>query len=1240
MSARRLLRWGSLAAAGALVVLALAGTWLLTSAGGRDWALARLQARLPSGATLRIDAVAGTLLGPLDARGVHYRDSQQQIDIAHLRLEHGLAALLHGRWRVQRLWLEGVDVRYTPGPAPAAPKGWPDVLPRWSLPLTIDVADLRVHTLSVSRDGAPVITLARVDGAFALGDGELALDRLRVVAATGEATLAGTYRPRDRFRSDLRLDAQWRPGADGAPVPVHAQLQGDLRAATLTAASDGAAPLRLQASLRDGEAAAPTWRIALDSPGVDTSTLGFTAAHAIAGTLSLDGRGGEARLAARGAVDMHTFDIPSSALRVEADAVQLTAVTLRTAEGALVLDGRVAWGGAAPAGDLRLHSAGWRLPAQAGGVDAVVAGAVHARGALDAWQLDGDLQFRRAQAQATLALAARGDRARAELTRVAATTPAGHLQAQGTLAWAPRGHVVGTVRAQGFDPGFFLPDYPGALDGVLSVDASRDARRGWIGRLALDDLRGRWRGRAVAGKAHAHWDGERGDGAAQLQVGRSRVQATGRAGAMLDLRAQLAPLDLADLLADAHGELRGELAITGPRDAPAYRANLQGRQLAWQGVSARVLTLDGVLPTTGRSEHSRLDLQELAIDGRALGHARLELDGTRRDLRAALTLDGEFGRADATLQGGQAGADWQGQLAQLRLAPALGPAWSLRAPADARWRDTRGLQAAGCLVAAAPGGEVCARYDARTATLQLHALPFALLQPWLARQSRDLQAAGVIDGEARLQRGARGWEGQARLRAPQLDLRLHSATRSRSLLGLQDLRVELALAADQLQARVAAGLPAQGRLQGEARVALASAGALSGQLSLDLRDLAWLELFSVDLAQPRGALDGELTLGGTLAAPRWSGHAALSGFAADLPALNVPLREGALRVDGDATGRLQVRGNVRAGQGRLEVAGDFVPGRAPAPLQLTLRGDDATAADTPDLQAVLAPDLQLSYGAGVLQLRGRVQVARAQVNLERLDTGISTSADVVVLDPAPGTTTNGLVVDSDVDVRLGDDVRLRGFGLDGRLGGGLRLRDRPGRAATATGSLQVRGTYSAYGRKLEIVRGRLDYSDDGFDDPALDLLAQREIGEVTVGVRVRGRALAPETSIESTPAMETTEALSWLVFGRPLASTTGAESQSLSASALALGAGSDLLAQQIGTRLGLDEAGVVDSRALGGAALTVGKQISPRLFVSYGVSLLGTGQVVTLKYLLRHGLDATLESGTETSAALRWRKEK
>ena len=104
---------------------------------------------------------------------------------------------------------------------------------------------------------------------------------------------------------------------------------------------------------------------------------------------------------------------------------------------------------------------------------------------------------------------------------------------------------------------------------------------------------------------------------------------------------------------------------------------------------------------------------------------------------------------------------------------------------------------------------------------------------------------------------------------------------------------------------------------------------------------------------------------------------------------------------------------------------------------------------------------------------------------------------------------------------------------------------------------------------------------------------------------------------------------------------TGAEGEQLDAASAALSAGGGIIASQLGSRLGLDSAGVGQSRALGGSVLGIGKQLSPRLYVGFGVSLLGTGQVLTLKYLLGRGFDVEIESSTlESRGSLNWRRER
>ena len=151
-----------------------------------------------------------------------------------------------------------------------------------------------------------------------------------------------------------------------------------------------------------------------------------------------------------------------------------------------------------------------------------------------------------------------------------------------------------------------------------------------------------------------------------------------------------------------------------------------------------------------------------------------------------------------------------------------------------------------------------------------------------------------------------------------------------------------------------------------------------------------------------------------------------------------------------------------------------------------------------------------------------------------------------------------------------------------------------------------------------------------------------EFGDVVkAGLQVRGTALVPVLTVFSQPSMEQSEALSYLITGKPLSGLKSGEGDMLGSAARALGSATgDLLAKGIGARTGL-EAGVSDNAALGGAAFTVGKYLSPKLYLSYGVGLFTPGEVVSLKYLFnkRWNFEAqNATSGNRAGINYRWEK--
>ena len=846
---------------------------------------------------------------------------------------------------------------------------------------------------------------------------------------------------------------------------------------------------------------------------------------------------------------------------------------------------------------------------------------------------------------AAIELQGRGSRERLQFDSLVMRTPRGALQAQGSIGWEPQ--VAWDVNAtlKDFDPGFLAPDFPGAVDATLVsqgtlVDGEPQ------GTLTLDPLGGELRGRALAGRIDAQIGDDRsGNADIDVRIGESRVIGTGRWDDRVDASFEFAPLRLGDLLPDLAGTLRGTLVLAGPRDAPAIDADLAGEDVAVPGFTAESLQVRGRIEQFANGTLS-LEAKGAELGGQRFGTLSLSGTGSRAQHEITLALGDGVAAVALELAGGEREGAWRGTLRALRVEPRDRPAWTLRTPAALSHDfDSGALQLdEACLAEATAALCVDADWQQRagSARFTLDNLALATLDPFLGDAfGAPVSAHGTLSARGAMQRDANGVvTGSLQGGSPRGGLRF-DAEAERELLVYEELRVEGTLDAASLRvtadARLAEGGSVSARIV--AQSPMQDDGALEGRIEAKVRDLTFLELASDQLVDPKGTLDAALAIGGTRAAPTLAGDATLAGFSAELPGMGLQLTEGEITLRSRGTQAADIRGQVRSGQGVLRVEGlyDAAPG-AEETLALTLKGDTVTIAGLPELTAAASPDLTLSLKEDKLRVRGTVEVPLARIELERLQSATRPSSDVVIVDAGEGASDPAIAIDSDVTVKLGDDVKLNGFGLKGNLTGQLAVRDRPGRATVARGGVEVTGEYKAYGQDLTITRGRLAYASTPIDNPSLDIRAEREIDEVKVGVQVRGTALAPELTLWSNPSLDQAEQLSYLVLGRPLRSASQADGAQLTQAAAAIGG--NLLAKRLGSRMGLDEVGVADNRALGGAALTVGKYLSPKLYVSYGVALFGSGQVVTFKYLLSRVWSVQVDSGTENRAALNYRLER
>ncbi|HEY0555324.1 MAG TPA: translocation/assembly module TamB domain-containing protein, partial [Thermoanaerobaculia bacterium] len=198
------------------------------------------------------------------------------------------------------------------------------------------------------------------------------------------------------------------------------------------------------------------------------------------------------------------------------------------------------------------------------------------------------------------------------------------------------------------------------------------------------------------------------------------------------------------------------------------------------------------------------------------------------------------------------------------------------------------------------------------------------------------------------------------------------------------------------------------------------------------------------------------------------------------------------------------------------------------------------------------------------------------------------------------------------------------------LKGSVLVTEQPDKPTTAVGELEVQdGVYKAYGQDLTLDHGRLIFAGGPIDNPGLDLKAFRKATDGTVaGINIAGTLNAPQATLYSDPAMDEGNALAYLLLGHPLGQSSAQEGNLVANAATSLGLkGGNLVAKKVASRFGLEEAKFETTGGIKESSLVVGKYLSPRLYVNYGVGLFSPINTFTIRYLLGRAWNVQAQQG-------------
>ena len=1229
--ARKWVRWLLAALATGFLAAIVLATWLVTTEAGLRRAILIVESL--DAVKIQVESASGRLIGPLAIASIEIDHPRSAIRITGFQADYEPLELLAGRISAEGVRISDAAIRLRPPSGPSRP---PSFMPGW---LSVVIDDARVARLLIVAPSGTEVPFRDIRGSAKLSKNRIEFDGVRV-RSTGWAVAgaSGSLFARDPIALDV--NTAWSlSGERRVAGIVHAV--GDLDRLLVDANVRAPGIGRVTAEVRNltsdlawqGKAQVEKLDLA---QWIDNPPFGpLQAALAIEGDRS--------HYAAQGIVNGKGF--PESGIRVDARAsyadqvVTIESAALETGPATVIRATGTMTVGEEPSYDLSADWTGFQWPLTRNALIASSRGSLEARGWTEfSYRLSGDFE---PAGGPPFAGEATGRFTTAEIAIDDSTWRilGGRVALRGKLDRGEAQEWSVSGRAANIDPSKFRKELPGRLAFDFKGEGSGfDENAPWSASIAK--LSGQFRGQRASGSGSVrHRKDQTEFQDVKLALGPARLEIDGMLGRAANLDAHVESDDLSAFLPELGGRVNATLLVRERTLALGFT----GHDLAYGSHRAVILSADAHIDRDGR-EHSWLRLRSngITLGGFAVTDTRLSLDGLPKD--HALTFRVGAGQDAVALRGRGSWVDDRYTL-QLEEINATGPRvvpWRLESASRlAASREEAALDPF-CLVY--ESRRICFEgswkssgdwsVKAKTESFPLEALSANRLG------APRFHGLLVVDAEASARAGE-AWiaDLRAEIRDATLEYKSASGADRTVALGLARLALVSDSARHRLDLRVsdAADLDLAVELEA-ARIAGSSIGdlPLSGSVKGRTRQLHLLPLLveTIDNASGEAALN--FSVAGRVAAPALEGEARLRQGSLDFYLSNLRLR------DLQATIRLQDTGLTldatgKAGEGTLDIDGRVGWRDRRLNGELSLTGDRLLLANVPEARVFASPDLKFTLDDHRIDVKGEVVIPEARITPADTAGAVLASSDEQILRPELSEAGDDrFEVTSEVRLSLGNKVAVKAHGLSATVKGAVRTRTAPHEGTVGSGELEVtEGKYSAYGRELEIERGRLLFTGGPVADPGVDLRATRELPGYKVGVIARGRLRRPQLSLFSEPSLPQAQIASMLIVGRSsIQGDPGAEASDLSTTEQ----GGAYLAGQLGEYVGLDDVGVTQDSA-DHTELVLGKYLSPRLYVSYGISLVDEINTLKLRYTINDRWVISAESGRESAGDVEYRIE-
>jgi len=1256
-----------------LAFVASAWYWLLHTESGARWIWARAQSA--TNGALQAQALRGDLGSGLTIRRLALSTDSMTLEIVETRLVVDID-LLPLQVQISDADINDAAIHIGASEEDTQSSDLQTLIENLSLPLALVFTDVNANNIVLSvvnSENDVVLTDVAMAGSWR---NEIIIDRLAVNAPDASAELSGVLGLEQPFITTLSSRLTIAPLLSGYPeaIEVHLAGEGNLEALSVRV-STSPFEMSLQGSVAN-VLEALSWDLQTEFDGL---ALRFgendTEVHIADGRATSAGTASEYSLMAAATIEALGLRPVRSSVTGNGTTVgfEFSELSLRSTDAELTGSGRVAWGenwsiesqfdvatfnlnalldawpvdhpirgklslnldeeylavsdshlvagdtgmsvqvdaeldlaASIVAGDLRWENVSWPVA----GVEQTASsksGSVSVDGSLDDWRINGRVEVGTATIPSgQFRIDGRGDRHHVEGTIIESEVLGGNVSGYAAFNWRDRQEWSAGIALSHVDIGSFADDWPGFVSG--RVDASGQLLPLELD-LRLSDINGELRDAPLSANGHLKLAENRFT-ATELTIlhGDTSVALDGDLFARRGLAFDVSVNDLSGYLGDAVGAFDATGSVSLHTARPSLRIEARSSAFGFREIQATGIE---IVDRSGddRVIDARIKAERLSVSGSVVEDVSVSLKVDHAE--QSLQFDAAHGNADfhmlvvGEFNDFQNPESWQGQLRELSLALDGESAAEMSVPAALSLSEDAITIDRGCLAASA-GMQLCAQAEwfvdhyLRIAA-DLSDVPLDLINGFIdTRLAFDQLVSGNFEW---LQSQDSGTTGDAEITisagtivsVDQPDLTIETDT---GLLSFDVADGQL------LSGHATLPMPGFGHIDAQFSVPDVAQGknsGITGLFDVDLSDTALLAAFSPLVDETHGVFRADLALSGTLSEPQLVGELSMTN--GSMTYLPIGLRLDEIHITSllHEDGQIEFNGMFRAGDGRGEIVTrvDYATTVAKG-LELELRGDNLTLINVSDVQARADLDVRIGYYLDTLTLGGRVLIPHARVKPSNLTIARdSESADVVIVggelpdDPSRTSREQDLQIAGSLDVAFGDDIVIDLGRATANFTGSTVFSWEDGLIPMADGRYDLTGSVQAFGQVLEITEGGLRFPKIRADNPFIRVRAEREIygnpQVKTAGVLVDGRVRRPSIEAYTNPHTTEERALTLLVTG------------------------SDFDFEQ------------------GVGAIDFGTYIAPRIFVSYGVGLFETENVIRVRYDLKRGFGVTATSGEKES---------